>query len=127
LDFSFWFDEERQAVNLKGGASMTKKLVLLGMAFLVLGCMAWAGGGKTFTGVVSDSHCGAKHSTASDAAAACVAHCVEGGADYVLVSEGKVYKLDNQEEFKKYAGKSVKVTGVEDNDSIRVESVEPAS
>jgi hypothetical protein len=106
---------------------MRKKLVLLGMAFLVLGCMAWAGGGKTFTGVVSDSHCGAKHSTASAAAAKCVSHCVEMGADYVLVSGGKVYKLDNQSEFKKYAGESVKVTGVLDGDSIRVESVAPAS
>ena len=106
---------------------MTKKLLMLGMAFLILGCVAWAGGGKTFTGVVSDSHCGAKHSAASDAAAKCVSHCAEMGADYVLVSEGKVYKLDNQNEFKQYAGKSVKVTGVADGDSIRVESVEPAS
>ena len=106
---------------------MTKKIVLLGMAFLVLGCMAWAGGGKTFTGVVSDSHCGAKHSTASEEAAKCVSHCVEMGADYVLVSEGKVYKLDNQAEFKEYAGKAVKVTGVEADGSIKVESVEPAS
>ena len=52
---------------------------------------------------------------------------LDGGADYVLVSGGKVYKLDNQAEFKKYAGQAVKVTGVADEDSIRVESVEPAS
>jgi len=106
---------------------MSKKLVLLGMALLVFGCMAWAGDGKTFTGVVSDSHCGAKHYKASDAAAGCVAKCVDGGAEYVLVSGGKVYKVDNQEEFEEYAGKSVKVTGIADGDSIRVETVEPAS
>jgi hypothetical protein len=97
------------------------------MALLVFGCMAWAGGSKSWTGVVSDSHCGAKHSTASAAAAGCVAKCVDGGAEYVLVSGGKVYKVDNQGEFEEYAGKSVKVTGIMDEGHIRVESVEPAS
>lgn len=105
---------------------MSKKLLLLGVALLVFGCMAWAGG-KSWTGVVSDSHCGAKHSTASDAAAGCVAKCVDGGAEYVLVSGGKVYKLDNQDEFEEYAGQSVKVTGTMEGDTIKVESVEPAS
>ncbi|MBI1941119.1 MAG: hypothetical protein HYS33_06395 [Acidobacteria bacterium] len=106
---------------------MSRKLVLLGVVLLVFGCMAWAGGSKSWTGVVSDSHCGAKHAAASDAAAGCVAKCDGGGAAYVLVSDGKVYKLDNQEGFKEFAGKSVKVTGVMDGDSIRVESVEAAS
>lgn len=106
---------------------MSRKLVLMGVALLVFGCMAWAGGSKSWTGVVSDSHCGVKHSEASDAAAGCVAKCVKGGAEYSLVSDGKAYKVDNQEKFANFAGKSVKVTGTMDGDSIKVESVEAAS
>jgi hypothetical protein len=53
---------------------------------------------------------------------------VEGGASYVLVtSDGKVYQLDNQDKFKDYAGKSVKVMGTANGDSISVDSVEASS
>lgn len=104
---------------------MGKRLLMVCVTMLLFGCLAWAGG-QTWTGVVSDSHCGAKHATASDAAAECVNKCVEGGAKYVLVAGGKVYQLDTQEKFKSFAGKSVKVTGTMKDDSITVESVEAA-
>jgi len=104
---------------------MYKKLVLVAITVLAFGCLAWAAG-KSWTGTVSDSHCGAKHAVASDAAAACVAKCVEGGAKYVLVSGGKVYQLDAQDKFADFAGKSVKVTGTMKGDAITVESVEAA-
>ncbi len=104
---------------------MGKKVLLLGVALLVLCCISWAQD-KSWTGVVSDSHCAAKHSTASDAAASCVAKCVSGGAQYVLVSEGKVYQLGSQDKFKDFAGKSVKVTGSEDNGVINPSAVEAA-
>jgi uncharacterized protein DUF5818 len=104
---------------------MLKKLslaVLIATAFTVL---AFADA-QTWTGVVSDDHCGAKHSAASDEAAACVAKCVSGGAKYVLVSGGKVYQLDAQDKFKDFAGKSVTVKGTLKEDSITVESVAEA-
>ena len=83
---------------------MCQKLMMLGATLLMFGCMALAAD-KAFMGVVSDSHCGAKHSTAGDDAAACVGKCVAGGATYVLAtSDGKVYQLDNQDKFKEYAG-----------------------
>ncbi len=104
---------------------MRKRLMILGMTLLVSGCMAWAAE-KSFTGVVSDSHCGAKHSAASDEAASCIAKCVSGGAKYVLVSAGKVYQLSPQDTFKDYAGKSVKVTGTESEGTITVTAVEAA-
>jgi hypothetical protein len=54
-----------------------------------------------------------------------VGKCVADGATYVLAtSDGKVYQLDNQDKFKEYAGKSVKVKGTANGDSIAVESVE---
>lgn len=105
---------------------MTKKSMMLCLTFLVVGCMTMAMG-KTFTGTVSDEHCGVKHAVASDAAATCVAKCVSGGAKYVLVSHGKVYQLDAQDKFGDFAGKSVKVTGTMKGTDITVESVVAAS
>lgn len=102
---------------------MTKRLVMLLVTLLAVGCLAWAGG-KSWTGTVSDSHCGLKHAKASEEAASCVTKCVAGGAKYVLVSAGKVYQLDPQDKFAGLAGKAVKVTGNLKGDSIAVESVE---
>ena len=97
-----------------------KKIALLAFAVLVFGSLSFAGS-KTITGVVSDSHCGAKHSTAGNAE--CVEHCVSGGATYVLVSNGKVYQLDAQDKFKGLGGKEVTVTGKLKGDSIKVTNV----
>jgi hypothetical protein len=97
-----------------------KKMVLLAFAVLVFGSLSFAGT-KTITGVVSDSHCGAKHSTAGNAE--CIEHCVSGGASYVLVSDGKVYQLDSQDKFKGLGGKVVNVTGKVKGDTIGVKSV----
>jgi Protein of unknown function (DUF5818) len=107
---------------------MSRKAILLGVTLLIFGCLALAADKSTFTGVVSDSHCGAKHSTAGDAATGCVKGCIKGGASYVLVtSDGKVYQLDNQDKFKDYAGQSVKVMGTANGESISVDSVEAGS
>ena len=104
---------------------MTKKVTLLVLALLVFGCMACAAE-KSWVGTVSDSNCGAKHPTASAAAAACVEKCVAGGAKYVLVSKGKVYQLDDQDKFKGMGGTAVKVTGTMSDDTITVSSVAAA-
>ena len=102
---------------------MGRKLIMLGVIVLAFGCLAWA---DSWTGTVSDSMCGAKHAEASEGAAKCVAGCVAKGSKYVLVSGGKVYALDKQDDFKDYAGKSVMVTGTMNEDSIAVEKVEGA-
>jgi len=99
-----------------------KKMLLCATAVLVLGSLAWAKG-KTFTGVVSDEHCGAMHATASAEAQQCVEKCVSGGSKYVLVSNGKVYKLDAQDKFKGMGGKEVTVTGTAKGNSITVSDV----
>lgn len=98
-----------------------KKALMLAFGVLLFGSLSFAGG-KSITGVVSDSHCGAKHSTAGNAD--CVEHCVSGGgASYVLVAGGKVYQLDAQDKFKGLGGKEVTVTGQVKGDSITVKSV----
>ena len=104
---------------------MMKKALLLAISLLVFGCLAYSAD-KTFVGTVSDEHCGAKHATASADAAACVEKCVSGGAKYVLVSKGKVYQLDKQDDFKGMGGTSVKVTGSLSGDAITVTKVAAA-
>jgi len=99
-----------------------KKVMLLAIAFLVLGSLSLAAA-KSITGTVSDSHCGLKHATPSADAATCVEHCASGGGSYVLVSKGKVYQLDAQDKFKGLGGKSVTVDGTVKGDSITVASV----
>ena len=104
---------------------MTKKLVLVVLSLLLFGCLAWAED-MTWTGTVSDSHCGLNHSKPSAEAAQCVEKCVAGGAKYVLVSEGKLYQLDPQDKFKGLGGKGVKVTGTLSGDTITVSEVTEA-
>jgi Protein of unknown function (DUF5818) len=105
---------------------MKKKLLMSIGVILACGCLAMAAGkSSSWVGVVSDSNCGLKHSTPSKAAAECVKKCVSMGAKYVLVHNGKVYKLDPQEKFDGLGGERVKVTGTMSGDSIMAESVAP--
>ena len=104
---------------------MIKRIVLVVFSLLVFGCLAW-GADKSYVGTVSCAHCGAMHATPSADAAECVEKCVTAGASYVLVSEGKVYKLDAQAKFKGLGGKSVKVTGSLKGDTLKVTQVTEA-
>ena len=72
---------------------MVKKMLILGATLLLATGLAWASP-DSWTGVVSDSHCGLKHSKASAAAATCVEKCVAGGGKYVLVSNKKLYQVE---------------------------------
>lgn len=103
---------------------MIRKSVMVVLVLLAFGCVGWAAD-RTFTGTVSDEHCGAKHAKASAAAEACVEKCVSGGAKYVLESHGKTYQVDDQDKFKGLGGKAVKVTGSLTGSTITVASVSP--
>ena len=103
---------------------MSKRIAMLGLMLLVFCCLSWAQN-KSFTGTVSDEHCGAKHAKASAAAETCVEKCVSGGSKYVLVSHGKVYQVDDQDKFKGLGGKAVKVTGSLSDSTITVADVSP--
>lgn len=109
---------------------MTRRI---SFSLLVLGFLLWASmafaSDSAWTGVISDSHCGATHSKASDAAASCVEKCVKGGSSYVFVNDkdSKVYKLDPQEPAKDHGGHAVTVTGTVEGDTIHVKSITMAS
>jgi len=83
---------------------------------------------QTLTGVVSDSRCGAKHGMANMSDRDCTQMCTARGAPYVLVSDGKIYKLTNRAaDLKTHAGHTVNLTGDVKGDTIRVAKIEMAT
>ena len=73
---------------------------------------------STWTGQISDSACGAKHEEAAEGQGKmpdreCTQACVRGGSKYVLVVDGKVLQIANQDnkDLATHAGHTVTVTG----------------
>jgi len=101
-------------------------LVLLSLLMIAaLTVSAFAAGGKTFTGTVSDAMCGAKH---QGPAAECTRGCVSKGSKYALVVGDKVYTLETSDKaalatLDKQAGAKVTVTGTDKDNTITVASV----
>ena len=79
-------------------------------------------------GYISDSHCAESKSDMGAKAdrIKCVNKCIAGGAEAVLVSGEKVYKISNQKAVKDYAGKDVEVDANVNNDTIEVTKIEDA-
>jgi hypothetical protein len=84
---------------------------------------------RTFTGVITDTMCGADHKhmgvSPDDK---CVRECVKHGAKYALYNGKEVYVLSDQQTPEKFAARKVKVTGVlyEKTKIIKVEKIEAA-
>src|SRR6185295_1001613 len=73
---------------------------------------------QTWSGQISDSACGARHEEAAEGQGKmpdreCTQACVRGGSKYVLVVEGKVFQIANQDhaDLVTHAGHKVQVTG----------------
>jgi hypothetical protein len=99
--------------------------VLCGTAVVTL-ALGWsvAAAEQTWSGEISDSHCGAKHPE-GQAARACTESCVKGGASYVFVSGGKVYKLEDPSKLvAAHAGHMVSLTGEMKGETIAVAKIE---
>jgi hypothetical protein len=85
---------------------------------------------KTYTGVVSDAMCGAKHAMPGDDAG-CTRACVSKGSKYALVVGDKVYTIETSDKaaldvLDKQAGAKVTVTGTEKDNTITASSVAAA-
>jgi hypothetical protein len=104
-----------------------KKLSLA--CFATVSMFSFAAAADQMTGYVSDAHCGAKHSSVSAANTKCVKDmCINGGADPVLVSDGKVTKFDDasKEKAKAFAGKNVTIDGTVEGDTLKISSIDEA-
>jgi hypothetical protein len=84
---------------------------------------------RAWTGVVTDSNCGAKHTMIPGASdAECTRGCIAKGAKYALVVGRNLYTLEGgpQDKLNALAGSRAQVTGSLAGDTIQVASVNPA-
>ena len=86
---------------------------------------------QTWSGKIADSACGAKHEEAAEgqgvmADRECTQACVRGGSKYVLVVDGKVLQIANQDnkDLATHAGHLVKMTGELKGNAITVTMIE---
>lgn len=80
---------------------------------------------QSFDGVITDTHCGAKHNPAiAESAADCTLACVHSGEQFALVDGDKMYVLKGQPKLlKRAAGQRVTLTGTLNGNTISVASV----
>jgi len=86
---------------------------------------------QTWTGKIADSACGAKHEEAAEGQGVmadrdCTQACVRGGSKYVLVVDGKVLQIANQDnkDLATHAGHAVRITGELKGNAITVSKIE---
>jgi len=102
---------------------MKKQWILAAAMILVAGLALAAGQEGTWTGVITDTHCGYK----ANHTAACVNTCVmDKGAKYALANpdNGKLYIIQPQDKAAPLANEKVKVTGTLEGDTIQVKTIE---
>jgi hypothetical protein len=80
---------------------------------------------QSYEGMITDTHCGAKHSAAIGMAAAdCTRVCVHGGEQFVLVDGDSVYVLEGHlEALKRTAGQRARIVGILNGTKISVAGV----
>jgi hypothetical protein len=107
------------------------KMPSLLLTVVLTGGAASLGADQTWTGKIGDSACGAKHEEAVENEGVmpdreCTEACVRGGSKYILVADGKVLKIANQDnkDLGVHAGHTVKVTGELKGDQITVSKIE---
>ncbi len=97
---------------------MKKYLLLL---FMAVSYSAFAKDPGTWTGYISDSHCGAKGN--NDGHAACAKKCVKEGYAPVFVVGDKVYTINDPKKVSKYIGDKVTITGTITGEAIEIEKI----
>src|SRR5438477_10436652 len=80
---------------------------------------------QTFTGTVSDTMCGVRHTMMPGTTdSQCVRSCVKAGGDYALVVGNKVYTLKGSSaDLEKFAGEKATVSGELDGNVIQASSI----
>ena len=100
-----------------------KKVLTVVMLVFALSCIAMA---EEWTGYIADANCAAKRGAkaAADDHAGCAQGCIKKGAAAVLVTtDGKVYKIHNQDKVTEHAGHKVTITGKMMDDQIHADEV----
>jgi hypothetical protein len=102
-------------------------LALTVLALLATALPALASGSQSWTGWITDDHCGAKGANAKHTPE-CVEKCAKNGK-VMFFNEGdkKLYGIDKTAEAVKMVGSLVKITGQLEGETIKVEKVEKAA
>ena len=108
-----------------------KTVLLLSAALLVAAPSFSTPAEQTWSGTISDSACGPKHEEAAEGQGVmadrdCTQACIRGGSKYVLVVDGKVFQIANQDnkDLATHAGHAVKLTGEFKGNAITVSKIE---
>jgi hypothetical protein len=97
---------------------MKKYLLLLVLFFSIA---AYAADNGTWTGYISDAHCGAKGN--NDGHAACAKKCIKEGYAPVFVVGDKVYAIKEPKKVSKFIGDKVTITGTITGDEIVIDKI----
>lgn len=81
---------------------------------------------QTLTGVLTDTHCGARHPSNSGLTAGdCARICVKQGSSWALVDGDKVYVIKGDSPYlDKFAGQRVRVLGTLEGSALTIRSLE---
>ena len=102
------------------------------LAFVIgIGALSWTGNAfaaaGTWTGTISDSMCGLSHDAMTEHGKKatdkqCTQMCVQHGAKYVFVTDGKVVNITNQnfKDLKALAGDRVALSGNLSGDTVTI-------
>jgi hypothetical protein len=103
-----------------------KKTTVLLLSLISMAALASAGTKGSWTGWITDAHCGAKGAKAEHKE--CSLKCVGKGEKLVFYNSAdqKLYSIDKQDLAKDNLGQEVTVTGEADGTDIKVESIAPA-
>jgi hypothetical protein len=102
---------------------MKKALIVLVLAALLVPALASA---DSWTGWITDDHCGAKGTSAEHAS--CAKKCLDQGGKLVFFNNAdqKLYNLDNQKLAEENLGHEVVVNGSADGNDIKITSIDTA-
>jgi hypothetical protein len=80
-----------------------------------------------YSGVITDLHCGAKHTDFNKGASECSRMCVRNGSKYSIVDGDKKYRVaGNLSQFDELAGQRITASGHLEGDTIEVISIAPS-
>jgi hypothetical protein len=76
---------------------------------------------QTFSGIITDARCGARHTDSQKNASDCARQCVQNGASYTIVDGDSSYVLaGDPRQFSQSAGQRVTLTGILVGNTIKV-------
>lgn len=84
---------------------------------------------STWTGYVTDTHCGTNCQRTSNMKPdlKCIQLCIRKGSKYGLWSGNQVYVLEPQQQAAPFAAQNVEVRGTMRNGTIQIQSIKPRS